>query len=190
MRSTGGTRLGQRLVPSAIALAAAVALSAAALDLPPQLSTLAGGSGGTSVNVNCGTHRVLVGVSGRAGGWLDNLFLTCAFVDGAKLTDVKTVSGRIGGTGGLHDYSVKCPSGQVVKGLMVYRGWYITQIGLYCRAWNGTEWSGVGNLVGPVGGSGGSYDRRDCDSKAQPVVGLRARAGFYVDAVGIRCDEP
>jgi hypothetical protein len=179
-----------RLLSAAVVLVGAAALSLSAQDKPPQISSTMGGTGGSPVTVNCGSGRVLVGVEGRAGNWLDNLFLRCALVDGAALRDVKTVAVRIGGLGGTHSYNVQCGSGQVAKGLMVYRGIYINQIGLYCRGWDGTGWTGTGNLVGPVGGSGGSYDGRDCSLRAQPVVGLHGRAGIYVDAIGIRCDEP
>jgi hypothetical protein len=149
-----------------------------------------GGTGGAPINVTCGAGRVLVGVSGRAGSWLDNLFLRCATVSGTTLRDVQTIPARIGGLGGTRNYGLQCPDGQVVKGVMVYRGIYINRIGLYCRGWDGAGWTGTGNLVGPAGGDGGSYDRRDCSSPAQPVVGLHGRSGNYVDALGIRCDEP
>ena len=198
---------GKRCLNGLIRIAAAVALLAAATasaaapaaaqDQPAQITPepLMGGSSGTRVGVTCDNDRVLVGVTGKAGSWLNNLFLKCARVSGATLSDVRTMGynyQRIGDMCGVgcQDYTVQCPSGQVVKGIMVYRGGYVNQIGLYCRGWDGTGWNGTGNLVGPKGGTGGSYDRRDCDRRTQPVVGIVARAGWWVDALGIRCDEP
>jgi len=198
----GNRRIPKGLTRIAAALALLAAATAAAApppaeDQPAQITPepLMGGSAGTRVSVTCDNHRVLVGVTGKAGSWLNNIFLKCAAVSGATLSDVKTLNytyQRIGGMCGVgcHDYTVQCPSGQVVKGVMVYRGGYVNQIGLYCRGWDGTGWTGTGNLVGPKGGTGGTYDRRDCDRRTQPVVGLVARAGWWVDALGIRCDEP
>lgn len=182
------------MAPMKIAIVLAAGLVAVSgAQAQTQISTLMGGTGGTSTRVECGDGRVLVGVTGRAGSWLDNLFLRCARVNGAALTDVTTLdhgAQRIGGLGGLRSYTVQCPSGQVVKGIMVYQGSYINQIGLYCRGWDGTGWTGSGQLVGPVGGSGGSYDRRDCEDRSRPVVALWGREGNYVDALGIICRAP
>ena len=176
----------------AAALTAALALTTTA-RAQTQISTLMGGSGGTAVRVDCGDDRVLVGVTGRAGGWLDNLFLRCARVNGATLSDIRTLDNnvqRIGGLGGFTAYTIQCPAGQVVKGVMVYQGSFINRIGLYCRGWDGTGWTGSGNLVGPAGGQGGSYDRRDCEDRSRPVVALYGREGNYVDALGIICRAP
>lgn len=176
----------------AAALAATLAAATAA-EAQTQISTLMGGGGGTQTRVECGEDRVLVGVTGRAGLWLDNLFLRCARVNGATLSDIVTLdnnSQRIGGLGGITRYTVQCPAGNVVKGVMVYQGTFINRIGLYCRGWDGTGWTGSGNLVGPAGGTGGSYDRRDCEEPTRPVVALWGREGNYVDALGIVCRAP
>jgi hypothetical protein len=181
-----------RRLQIAAALAATLAVTTAA-QAQTQISTLMGGSGGSAVRVDCGDDRVLVGVTGRAGAWLDNLFLRCARVSGASLSDVRTLDNnvqRIGGLGGFTHYTVQCPSGQVVKGVMVYQGSFINRIGLYCRVWDGNGWTGSGNLVGPAGGVGGSYDRRDCEERSRPVVALYGREGNYVDALGIICRAP
>ena len=175
------------------AVLAATLVSAPAAQAQTQVSSLMGGGGGTETRVECGDDRVLVGVTGRAGAWLDNLFLRCARVDGATLSDVVTLdagSQRIGGLGGSRSYTLQCPPGQVVKGVAAYQGTYVNRIGLYCRGWDGTGWTGSGSLVGPAGGTGGSYDRRDCDDRTRPVVALRGREGNYVDAIGIVCRAP
>ena len=180
-----------RLTLAAV-LAAAVA-SGTDARAQTQISTLMGGGGGTSTRVECGDDRVLVGVTGRAGMWLDNLFLRCAKVHGATLSDITTLdngSQRIGGLGGMHTYTVQCPAGQVVKGVMVYQGGFINRVGLYCRVWDGNGWTGTGQSVGPAGGSGGAYDRRDCEDRSRPVVALWGREGNYVDALGIICRAP
>lgn len=175
-----------------VGLLAAAAVPLAALEV----STLMGSeTAGKKVEVSCGDGRVLVGVTGRAGMWLDNLFLICARVNGAVLSDIKTLNygwQRIGGLGTYlsKEYNVRCPGGQVVKGLMVHRGSYIHQVGIYCRGWDGTRWTGSGNLHGPVGGSGGSFDARNCTNPTEPVKGLHGRHGTYIDALGIVCDAP
>lgn len=181
-----------RWIGTAAALALTVALATTA-GAQTQISTMMGGGGGTETRVECGEDRVLVGVTGRAGSWLDNLFLRCARVNGATLSDVVTLDNnaqRIGGLGGNHSYTVQCPAGHVVKGVVAYQGTFVNRIGLYCRGWDGTGWTGTGNLVGPAGGTGGSYDRRDCDDRTRPVVALRGREGNYVDAIGIVCRAP
>jgi len=161
---------------------------AEAQDKPAFKSDTVGGPGGTHFEFSCGTGKVLVGVKGRAGMWLDNISFKCATVSGATLGAV-TTSGSFGGTGGTKSYDLQCPSGHVVKGLSIYRGSYVHQIGLYCRIWQGTGWGNTGKLVGPAGGSGGTYDRRDCLEHSQPVVAVHGRRGWYVNAIGITCDE-
>ncbi len=150
---------------------------------------------GTGTEVPCGTGRVLVGVTGRTGMWITNLFLICAKVSGGTLSDAKTLnynSQRIGGLASeffTKAYTVRCPAGQVAAGVMVYRGSFINQVGLYCRVWSATGFGG-GNLVGPGGGSGGSFDARTCSDRTRPVTALHAREGSFIDALGIRCRVP
>ena len=178
-------------------MAAVVLLATSALPLAAQNpETLMGNTtAGTSTEVECGDDYVLVGVKGRAGMWINNMFLVCARVTGGTLGDVKTLgynSQRIGGLASgtfTKDYSVRCPPGQVAAGVMVYRGSYINQVGLYCRVWTAGGF-GSGNLVGPAGGSGGTFDARTCVERTRPVTALHAREGWYIDALGIRCRVP
>jgi len=175
-------------------VAGSVLLAAAAAASDPE-TLMGSGTAGEPTEVQCGTGRALVGVTGRAGMWLNNLFLICAKVSGGTVTDAKTLGYTYQRIGGLasgtftHEYTVRCPAGQVAAGVMVYRGSYIHQIGLYCRVWSSTGF-GSGNLVGPAGGSGGTFDARQCTDRTRPVTALHAREGFYIDALGIRCRVP
>ena len=153
------------------------------------------GTAGTPVEVSCGSDRVLVGVKGRAGMWINNMFLICARVSGGTLSDIRALeysSQRIGGLASslfTKDYKVQCPTGQVAAGVMVYRGSYINQVGLYCRIWTSAGTT-TGNLNGPAGGSGGTFDARTCTERRRPVTALHGREGSYIDALGVRCREP
>lgn len=171
------------------------ALLVAALPAPDPESLMASNPGaGSATEVSCGSGWALVGVKGRAGSWLNNLFLVCQQVQGGTLGQVKSLEytyQRIGGLAGLGTgpYGVKCPSGMVVKGIMVYRGSYIHRIGLYCRTWTSAGTT-TGHLYGPAGGSGGTFDARTCSDRTHVVTALHAREGTYIDGLGIRCRTP
>ena len=190
-------RRSERGVGRRTMVGAAVLLAASALPLAAQNpETLMGNAtAGTGTEVACPDDNVLVGVRGRAGSWINNLFLVCARVNGGTLGEVRVLDDGAQRIGGLasgtftRDYSVRCPAGQVVKGVVAYRGMYINQVGLYCRVWT-TEGTGTGNLVGPSGGSGGTFDARTCTERTRAVTALHAREGWYIDALGIRCRVP
>jgi hypothetical protein len=186
-RSERGTGIGATVVAAAVLLAMSAPLAA---QNPETL--MGNATAGTATDVACPDNYALVGVKGRAGLWINNMFLVCAAVNGGTLGAVKELgynSQRIGGLASgtfTQDYAVRCPGGQVVKGVMVYRGSYINRVGLYCRVWT-AEGTGSGNLVGPAGGSGGTFDARTCVERNRVVTALHAREGWYIDALGIRC---
>jgi hypothetical protein len=191
-------RRSERRAGTGARIAAAAALLSAFGSPPPAQNpeTLMGSTtAGTGTEVSCPADYALVGVKGRAGMWINNLFLVCARVNGGTLGDVKELtysSQRIGGLASgtfTREYAVRCPAGQVAKGVMVYRGLYINQVGLYCRVWT-SEGTGSGNLVGPAGGTGGTFDARTCVERTKVVTALHAREGWYVDALGVRCRVP
>ena len=190
-RSERGTGSGPRIVTAVVLLAGLVRPLAG--QNPETL--MGNATAGAGTEVACPDDYALVGVRGRAGMWINNLFLVCARVNGGTLGDVKELSynsQRIGGlaSGTLtHDYTVRCPAGHVVKGVVAYRGSYINRVGLYCRVWT-AEGTGSGNLYGPSGGSGGTFDARTCVERNRVVTALHAREGWYVDALGIRCRVP
>lgn len=125
--------------------------------------------------------------------YIDRIALWCAPLNANGTLGTARSVGSQGGSGGERAFSVKCPVGHVIKGIMGNVGSglapFVHSIGIYCRNWEGSQWGGTGNLWGPEGGSGGSFTKAECTAREQPVVGLHGRFGMFIDAVGVVCDE-
>jgi hypothetical protein len=90
----------------------------------------------------CPSNQVIVGFSGRAGGYIDNVGFSCApllvtgdatngytiTIDTANATTI----GPLGGTGGNDFGLVPCPDGQVSNGVNVYSGSWFDGFSLTC----------------------------------------------------------
>jgi hypothetical protein len=164
-----------------------------ATDLPPQVGPVNGGGSGTGFSRSCTSGQVLTGFRYRVGlFWVDAIGLLCRPVsaDGTlgSETSVGSMAGGDGGTSG----NTSCPAGSVVAWASISYGSFVNGVHFFCRRWDastrtfGTERVQLGlgkDLAEP------SVQTR-CENTKQPVHGIRGRSGWYVDALGIVCDEP
>jgi hypothetical protein len=153
---------------------------------------------------------VLTGIRLRKGPIINAIAIKCRVVGadgtlGAE-SNVETFAGGDGGVGS----SASCPRGAVITGSA---GGVATPDGLFgfafeCRQWNAAmhRWSGpavaamgipsannllVVNLTSPdLTKVAGFSTYRACRHEPQPGHGISGRAGAFVDAVGLICDEP
>src|SRR6185369_15747430 len=77
-----------------------------------------GGPGGNYFEYVCGPGRVLVGVKGHTGVWIDNVQAVCASVEAGRVSAPEAESPVFGGNGGDPNSS-NCPGGTVVSGLVL-----------------------------------------------------------------------
>jgi hypothetical protein len=165
-------------------------------DLPPQNLPVLGGSGGSAFSRDCGAGRVLSGVRYRSGLVIDAIGLQCRPVlSGGSLGPESSVGTLAGGGGGTIAVA-SCPSGDVVTGLRVRFGSYVSYVIVSCRGWHRdtrtyTTTSSVAAVsFGSVLTPSSATKDEACESSRQPGSGIRGRAATFVDAIGLVCDEP
>jgi hypothetical protein len=98
------------------------------------------GVGSTTQTRLCANNQVVVGFSGQAGGYIDQLDFICAplNISGASPTFTLSVGASsppimpLGGPGGSPFAAINCPAGQVAVGDTGRDGGYIDAFGLNC----------------------------------------------------------
>ncbi len=162
-----------------------------------------GGAGGDPFRVVCPSGAHLIGLSGRAGAWIDQLVPLCATWNAARQAFDAPVEGRAQGTssGGLPMTTGRCPAGFAVTaaGISVNTkdsgtgrriDAFVDEIGLQCAQVGGSDVQPV--RVGRAGDAGGNSrwlymsDRQACPA-GQMATGIHGRAGLFIDAVGLIC---
>ncbi len=149
-----------------------------------------GGDGGRYFEHVCPTGSVLVGVRGYTGLWIDNVQALCARMDRAGPLDALASGPAFGGAQGQTNNSYTCPSGTVIYSFGVHEvadRHVLGRLVFTCR--DAFTLESVGN-IGRFEGSGDKkFDGfwRDCPS-GTVAVGMRGRAGTYLDAFGLVCD--
>ncbi|USH01445.1 DUF1929 domain-containing protein [Grimontia kaedaensis] len=155
---------------------------------------LFGGAGGSAASSQCAADEVLVGISGRAGDILDYISAQCVNVDdnGNWLSQPRTVSGGIGGTGG-NAFALTCPVGSGVASVSAAMGTgvYNSVLGyldVQCKALTGQNTTGAGSAVSTssIGENSGSLNTLAC-SNGDVSTGLFGQGGWYVDSIGLTC---
>lgn len=82
--------------------------------------------------MSCADGTVAIGMTARAGKYVDAVGLMCApLVDGSPNADAPVLLGPVGGTGG-NPVKMLCPSPLVVRGLRVRAGALIDSVGIAC----------------------------------------------------------
>ncbi|MFY2559947.1 hypothetical protein ACN469_20190 [Corallococcus terminator] len=140
-----------------------------------------GKDGGNPHVLRCPPSYVAVGLSGRAGGTLDQLALVCAYMgsDG-NLGAQYVTTGAVGGGGG-EAFSLMCLANQAVVGFRGRADRYVDRVGLYCSTIASWRASTAVQYFSPeVGGSGG-YSYSEIAPQAYVVTSLNVRAGGVVD---------
>lgn len=185
-------RLGILVVASGTLLSASTAV-----PLPPQYLPILGGTGGSGFTRSCGAGNVVTGLQFREGLVVDAIGVMCRPVSQSGALGAQQATGSLAGGGNGTSGAVSCPAGQVLTRMRIAYGSFVDGIAIYCARWNAStrqydaEGAFVQNYIARDDGvfSSGSATQR-CDSRAQPVNGIRGRASGVVDAIGIICDEP
>lgn len=178
-----------RLVVTCIVLCSAVwaPLAGAAYTTPT-----AGGAGGSAFTISCPEWKVLVGVRGRHGIYLDRIEPICVILtaSGTWREAPVTEGGVAGGSGGQY-FEIRCPMNQAVSGIQGFAGAFINQLRLRCRPLGADKLlTGTSSLQDYVaGGSGGAAYSRNCNNRL-PGHGFTGRAGSYIDRLALVCDVP
>jgi hypothetical protein len=180
--------------------------SAHATDLPVE-----GGPGGGPFRAECPSGQYLVGVSIKAGAWVDAIYLLCApFIADQGGFGKWTRGPRHGGAGGsalLKDAA--CPRDRVVWGIKF--GWtrteysYVDYVELQCMptardgptnnvcvqtgggCWNKNPNPPPATFPGGLNVIGDEPFKQNCDPKSEVATGIHGRSGAYVDALGLIC---
>lgn len=174
-----------------------------ATDLP-----LYGGLGGQQFRAECPKGSYLVGVAGRAGSWVDRIAPVCApWLWGSQALGRPTIGQSFGMSGGGQEQQTICTrSGN--NHLAIQSWWthllrsdnhYVQYIEMYCdslptplppthygpRLDFGTRPKDVEELVtyGPFS----SQPPFQACPAGEAAVGIRVRAGQFVDAIGLIC---
>jgi hypothetical protein len=183
--------------PGLLVVVSGALISASPVPLPPQYLPILGGAGGSGFTRSCGAGNVVTGLQFREGMVVDAIGVMCRPVSQSGALGAQQASGSLAGGGGGTSGTVSCPSGQVITRMRIAFGSFVDGIAIYCARWNAStrqydaEGAFVTNYIARDDGvfSSGAPTQR-CDSRAQPVNGIRGRASGVVDAIGIICDEP
>ena len=189
------SHLRRRLALFVSALVVLPLARAAAQDASPQYSTVFGGSGGDAFTRDCGAGRVLAGIRGRSGLYVDAIGIICRPVNADGTLGSPTAAGTlVGGSGGTATEAI-CPSyAPAMIGFTVKYGSFVDVVVPACGEWNwvARTFSYRDVRVGGVGNFSSMATSKyfQCSSKGQPGAGIRGRAKALVDAIGMICDEP
>src|SRR6267143_356058 len=169
----------------------AVALTCAGFALLVQAGSVGlpshGGGGGNNFNLDCGNDRVLIGVSGKKGEWLDRLRGECIKVttDGTWLGTSSATAGA-GGDGG-NTFAVTCPRNTAIKGMNGRYGSFVNRLRLRCRPLGELGENSTVYASGSKPG-GHSFNNQFC-ADGKPARGFHGKAGWYVNSVGLICHD-
>ena len=151
----------------------------------------AGGTGGTRYDRACGDDEVMVGLSGKAGQWLDGMAPWC--VPLGQNGRWQSAPHPLASTGGDPPWPAKpfksiCPTNSAVSGFSGKEGQYLNFLMIECRAL-GSD----GRLTGPLlpipaggGNEGTAFSSIRCADN-QPATGAHGKSGIYVDSFGLKC---
>jgi hypothetical protein len=160
--------------------------------------------GGALFSFTCGTDKVMVGVSGGAGMWVNRVSGICRQVNRAGEWIGGDSSTNATATGGGSDFKLKCERNSAVAALGGRSGQWLDRLQVYCRTLgvngqltgalvlakdgvNTTAGGGPGiNAFGPIG--------YECASN-RPARILRGRHGSVagtpsIDRIGLDCQVP
>jgi hypothetical protein len=180
----------------ALASVAPVAASSAAGSVAGSAAAdgdtaLAGGAGlFAQVNrMTCPDRKVLVGIKGMSGSWMNSVRGVCMRFDdiGNRSGLAQTVAH--GGPDGTRSFALRCPSSQAVVALKVVSGSYVHSVKLKCSelSASGTAiTNGTLDSFTSVGDPGPVTTNLLCGDD-RPASGLVVRWGSFVDAIGLQC---
>jgi hypothetical protein len=150
--------------------------------------------GGTSFTITCGPDRVLIGITGAAGQWVDRVQGLCMQVTnegqwiGSETTTPPTV-----GTSGT-PFSIRCAANSAVSALSGRSGSWVDRLQVHCSplSFAGTVQSTL-QLAGAAGGTGGTtgFGPNTCEDRrpARAITGTMGQVLGVgtVGRIGLRC---
>ena len=167
-------RLSCRILAFSLLL---TSLSPAAAQTPQPAATGADGR----FSLQCDFGQMLVGIRGKAGEFIDQVRGLCA-----GRTDPAGETGARGGGGGT-EFEIRCSAGSAATGIVGTRGTYIDSLSLECRAMRNGQPAGDPTSTARVGGQGGQpFGPLRCPA-GQVAVGMKGRAGSFVDELEPDC---
>lgn len=153
----------------------------------PWVSDPVGGTGGAAATLKCDPDKVMVGVTVRAGAWLDNIAPRCAAPDPVGVWSDDERGPRAGGPGGTTE-TEKCPPNHAVSAISGRAGGFIDRLRIRCRPLaSATHTSGEEVSGGVVGGTGGTEFGRIACPADLAAIGFAVRTGTYVDQLKLIC---
>jgi hypothetical protein len=178
------------------------------LALPIQLLAAQGGEsrttlspdsdgGGTTFTLSCGPDRVLIGITGGSGQWVDRVGGLCIQVtnDGQWIGSETSTPPSTGSSGSA--FSIRCAANSAVAGLSGRAGSWLDRLQVHCRAlgFAGTLKDAL-RLAGATGGTGGTtgFGPHTCDDDrpARALTGTAASTlgAALVGRLGLVCARP
>jgi hypothetical protein len=177
-----------RLAATALSLLGMLAASPAAA----QNTATVGGTGGNAYSLRCAAGQVLAGIDVFGGGWIDWIVANCVTPGGDGSWQLQWLGVAAGSAGVMHPpythWQPQCPEGYAVRGFQGTAGIYLNSISLRCyKLTSPSTTNSTMRSTGTAGGSGGTaYGTLTC-SGSKPAVGVRGKAGQYIDSFGLIC---
>ena len=169
------------------------------VNAQPKLNAM-GGPGGNYFEHTCGPGRVLLGIAGYAGVWIDNVQAICARVDVRGFTAPQNEGPVFGGNRPLTVTSYCQQYATVVAGLSADENKdnrFLGYIAVRCQNLSrqllpeAPALKGSGRLASEPSSASGSElfvrpARQECPT-GTVAVGILGRSGQFVDALGLIC---
>lgn len=153
----------------------------------PWVSDPVGGTGGDAATLKCGNDQVMVGVTVRAGFWLDSIAPRCATPSASGAWTEDERGPRAGSSGGTAE-TERCPPNFAVSAISGRAGGVIDRLRIRCRPLaNQTSTTGEEVSGGVVGGNGGTEFGRIACPADLAATGFAVRTGAYVDQLKLIC---
>ena len=150
-----------------------------------------GGSTGNYFEYICEPQRVLIGIRGYSGSWIDNVQAVCARVAANKVAGGNPEGPSFGGAAGQFNNYAYCLPETIATGLSVTETADRSVLGairfgcfdFVTRQLGYSSSIVAGDSLKAIGTS------QSCPTNTV-AVGIRGRAGTYVDALGLICGNP
>ena len=152
-----------------------------------------GGSSGTYFEYICEPQRVLIGIRGYSGSWIDNVQAVCARAASNTLEGGNPEGPSFGGAAGQFNNFAYCLPQAIAARLVVFETENRSALGSIffgCQDFATKQLSGTSRTMqggDPLATAIGVSQSCPANTVA---VGIRGRAGTYVDGLGLICGNP
>ncbi len=147
--------------------------------------------GGNDFEYICESGKVLIGVRGYSGSWIDNVQAVCARVAGNKVEGGNPEGPSFGGAAGQFNNYAYCLPERVATGLLVNLTAGRAVLGAISFGCFDFVTRQLGTSSSIVAGDPiETYGTRQSCPPNTVAVGIRGRAGTYVDGLGLICGNP